>query len=50
MPAPKHWDPWQHLCIPFLTAAATGYAGHEDGELCSAPQEDAPLLLPPLSS
>ena len=45
----KALGPRQHLCIPLLTAAATGSAGSEDGELCSAPQEGVPLVLPQLS-
>ncbi|XP_074908023.1 uncharacterized protein LOC142042223 [Buteo buteo] len=47
--APKHRDPRQHLCIPLLTAAAADSAGSEDGELCSAPQDGIPLVLPQLS-
>ena len=37
--APKHLGrALGCLCIPFLTAAATGSSGDEDGQLCSAPQ------------
>ena len=39
MGAPKHWGRvLGHLCILFLTAAAPGSAGDEDGELFSALQ------------